>query len=49
MKSTTKIKHISVASAARRQIFGGGGAPINKTRRRRPQNVGVGGAAGAWL
>jgi len=39
-----------MASAARRQIIGvGGGAPITKCRRRRPQIVGGGVAAGAWL
>jgi len=32
-------------SAARRQIIGAGGAPINKSRRRRPQIVGGDGAA----
>ena len=36
-----------MVSAARRQIIGGC-APINKSRRRRPQIVG-GGAAGAQL
>src|SRR5688572_18568701 len=49
MKKCNKtIKHISVASAARRGIIGGGGggAPIHKNRRRRrPRNVGGGGAA----
>ena len=34
-----------MVSPARRQIIGGGGAPINKSRRRRPQIVGGGGAA----
>src|SRR6218665_1945125 len=34
-----------MVSAARRQIIGGGGAPINKSWRRRPQIVGGGGAA----
>ena len=33
-----------MASAAHRQIIGGGGAPINKSRRR-PQIVGGGSAA----
>jgi len=37
-----------MASAARRQIIGDGGAPINKSRRRGPKIVG-GGAAGARL
>jgi len=36
-----------MASAAHRQIIGGG-APINKSRRRRPQIVG-GGAAGSRI
>jgi len=36
-----------MASAARQQIIGGGGAPINKIQRRRPQIVGGGGDA-AW-
>ena len=47
-KCNKTIKHISVASAARRGIIGvgGGGAPIHKNRRRRrPRNVGGGGAA----
>src|SRR6218665_1279517 len=36
----------TMVSAARRQIIGGSGAPINKSRRRRrPQIVGGGGAA----
>jgi len=40
----------TIASAARRQIIGGGGAPINKSRwRRRPQIVGGGGARTALL
>jgi len=37
-----------MASAARRQIIGGG-APIIKIRRRRLQIDGIGGAAGAGL
>ena len=34
----------TMVSAASRQVIGAGGAPINKSRRRRPQIVGGGGA-----
>src|SRR6218665_3802233 len=38
-----------MVSAVRRQIIGSGDSPINKSRRRRPQIVGGGGAAGPRL
>jgi len=49
MKNATKIiKCTNMVSEARRQIIGGG-APIIKIRRQRPQIDGGGGAAGSGL